>query len=144
VKHYTILFELRSPRYPKRLKIEIRREQQESDYQEKIAFSRFSTRQVVLKAHTLDQSMKNKIDAFLNRAEIRDCFDIEFLLRRGVALPFKDPGPNLAFQKKLDHLTERDFKVKLGSILESDLRKYYVRDKFSYLKEKLASIALKP
>jgi len=144
VKHYTILFELRSPRYPKRLKIEIRREQQESDYQEKIAFSRFSTRQVVLKAHTLDQSMKNKIAAFLNRAEIRDCFDIEFLLRRGVALPFKDPGPNLAFQKKLDHLTERDFKVKLGSILESDLRKYYVRDKFSYLKEKLAQMVLKP
>jgi len=144
VKHCTLLFELRSPRYPKRLKIEIRREQQESDYQEKIAFSRFSTRQVVLKSHTLDQTMKNKIDAFLNRAEIRDCFDIEFLLRRGVALPFKDPGPNPAFQEKLDHLTERDFKVKLGSILESDLREYYVRDKFSYLKEKLASIVLKP
>ena len=144
VKHYTILFELRSPRYPKRLKIEIRREQQESDYQEKIAFSRFSTRQVVLKAHTLEQTMKNKIEAFLDRAEIRDCFDIEFLLRRGVELHFKDHGPFMAFQKKLDHLTERDFKVKLGSILESDLRKYYVRDKFSYLKEKLAQMVLKP
>ena len=143
VKHCTLLFELRAPRYPKRLKIEIRREQQESDYQEKIAFPRFSTRQVVLKSHTLDQTMKNKIDAFLNRAEIRDCFDIEFLLRRGVALSFKDPWPNPAFQEKLDHLTERDFKVKLGSILESDLREYYVRNKFSYLKEKLASMALK-
>jgi hypothetical protein len=143
VKHYTLLLELRSPRYPKRLKIEIRREQQESDYQEKIAFSRFSTRQVVLKSHTLDQTMKNKIDAFLNRGEIRDCFDIEFLLRRGVALHFKDYGSFMAFQKKLDHLTERDFKVKLVSILESDLREYYVRDKFSYLKEKLASMALK-
>jgi hypothetical protein len=87
--------------------------------------------------------MKNKIDAFLNRAEIRDCFDIEFLLRRGVELHFKDHGPFMAFQKKLDHLTERDFKVKLGSILESDLREYYVRNKFSYLKEKLASMALK-
>ena len=143
VKHYTILLELRSPRYPKRLKIEIRREQQESDYQEKIAFSRFSTRQVVLKAHTLEQTMKNKIEAFLDRAEIRDCFDIEFLLRRGVALHFKDHGPFMAFQKKLDQLPERDVKVKLGSILESDLREYYVRNKFSYLKEKLASMALK-
>jgi hypothetical protein len=144
VKHYTILFELRSPEYPKRLKIEIRREQKESDYQEKIAFSRFSARQVVLKAHTLEQTMENKIGAFINRGEIRDCFDIEFLLRRGVALHFKDYGAFMAFQKKLDHLTERDFKVKLGSILESDLREYYVRNKFSYLKEKLASIALKP
>jgi len=143
MKHYTLLLELRSPKYPKRLKIEIRREQQESDYQEKIAFSRFSVRQVVLKAHTLEQTMENKIDAFLNRGEIRDCFDIEFLLRRGVELHFKDHGPFMAFQKKLDHLTERDFKVKLGSILESDLREYYVRNKFSYLKEKLASMALK-
>ena len=31
--------------------------------------------------------MKNKIEAFLDREEIRDCFDIEFLLRRGVDLP---------------------------------------------------------
>jgi hypothetical protein len=143
-KHYTILFEFRSPRYPKRLKIEIQREQKESDYQEKIAFSRFSTRQVVLKAHTLEQTMENKIDAFLNRGEIRDCFDIEFLIRRGVELHFKDQGPFRAFQKKLDHLTERDFKVKLGSILESDLREYYVRHKFSYLKEKLTAMVLKP
>ena len=67
MKHYTILFELRSSRYPKRLKIEIRREWKECDYQQTIAFSRFSTRQVVLKAHTLAQSMKNKIEAFLDR-----------------------------------------------------------------------------
>ena len=40
IKHYTLLFELRSALYPKRLKIEIRRERKECDYQEKIAFSR--------------------------------------------------------------------------------------------------------
>ena len=144
VKHYTILLELRSPGYPKRLKIEIRREQKENDYQEKIAFSRFSTRQVVLKAHTLDQTMKNKIDAFLNRGEIRDCFDIEFLLRRGVELHFKAQESFLAFQKKIDRLTGRDFKVKLGSILESDQREYYVNHGFNYLKEKITSILSRP
>jgi hypothetical protein len=144
VKHYTILFEFRSPNYPKRLKIEIRREEKESDYQEKIAFSRFSTRQVVLKAHTLEQTMKNKIEAFLDRGEIRDCFDIEFLLRQGVELHLKDQRALLAFQRKLDHLTERDFKVKLGSILEGKFRDYYIRQRFGTLKEKLATMVLKP
>ena len=82
MKHHTILLELRSSLHPKRLKIEIRREVKDCDFQEKIAFSKFSTRQVLLKAHTLKQMMQNKIEAFLDRGEIRDCFDIEFLLRR--------------------------------------------------------------
>jgi predicted nucleotidyltransferase component of viral defense system len=87
IKHYTIIFEMRCHMYPRRLKIEIRRETKNCDYQDKIAFSRFATRQVVLKAHTLEQTMENKIDAFLNRNEIRDCFDIEFMLRRGIDMP---------------------------------------------------------
>ena len=142
MKRYTILFELRSARYPKRLKIEIRREWKEVDYQQTIAFSRFSTKQVLLKAHTLDQTMKNKIEAFLNRGEIRDCFDIEFMLRRGVEIPLKDKGQYIAFQKKLSRLKDIDFKVKLGSILEDDIRKYYVTQRFRLLQEKLASIVI--
>ena len=137
MKHYTILFELRSAQYPKRLKIAIGREWKECDYQQIIAFSRFSTRQVILKAHTLDQTMKNKIEAFLNRGEIRDCFDIEFMLRRGVELLFKDEGQSVAFQKKLALLKDSDFKVKLGSILENDIRDYYVTHRFRFLQEKL-------
>jgi len=101
IKHYTILYELRSALYPKRLKIKIRKKIMACDFQEKIAFSRFSTRQVLLKAHTLDQTMKNKIDAFLDRGEIRDCFDIEFLLRRGVELPLNDPKNLLTLKKRI-------------------------------------------
>ena len=142
MKHYMILFELRSTQYPKRLKIEIRREWKECDYQQNIAFTRFSTKQVLLKTHTLDQTMENKIKAFLDRGEIRDCFDIEFLLRRGVAIPFKDKKQSIAFQKKVDLLKEREFKVKLGSILEDDIREYYVTNRFRFLQEKLASISL--
>ena len=142
IKHYTLLFEFRSAAYPKRLKIEIRKEKKDCDYQEKIAFSTFSTTQVVLKAHTLDQTMKNKIEAFLDRGEIRDCFDIEFMLRRGVEIPFKDKGQYIAFQKKLTRLKDIDFKVKLGSILEDDIRKYYATQKFRFLQDKLASIIL--
>ena len=140
MKHYTLLFELRSALYPKRLKIEIRRERKDCDFQEKIAFSRFSTKQVLLKAHTLNQTMKNKFDAFLDRGEIRDCFDIEFLLRRGVELPALTNRQFNEFQKKLARFKERDFKVKLGSILENEIRKYYVEQRFGYLQEKLASM----
>jgi hypothetical protein len=137
IKHYTLLFEFRSALYPKRLKVEIRREIIDCDYQEKIAFSRFSTKQVLLKTHTLDQTMKNKIDAFLERGEIRDCFDIEFLLRRGIELPDLTGRRLVVLRQKLASFKDIDFKVKLGSILESDIRNYYIVNRFSYLESKL-------
>jgi len=144
IKYHTILFEVRSTRYPRLLKLEIRREKGDCDYEEKIAFSRFGTRQVPVKAHTLEQTMKNKISAFLDRAEVRDCFDIEFLLRRGVELPSLNPASMQRFQRQLDGLTEADYKVKLGSIVESDVREYYVSRRFAYLREKLMDLAVKP
>ena len=137
MKHYTVLFELRSAQYPKRLKIEIRRELKDWDYQQDIAFSKFSTKQVVLKTHTLDQTINNKIEAFLDRGEIRDCFDIEFMLRRGVEIPRMDEKQSIAFRKKIALLKDRDFKVKLGSILENDTRDYYIANRFRFLQEKL-------
>ena len=140
IKHYTILFDVRSTRYPRRLKLEIRRETGDCDYEEKIAFSRFGTQQVLVKAHTLEQTMKNKISAFLDRAEVRDCFDIEFLLRRGVELPSLNPASMQKFQRQLDGFTEADFKVKLGSILESDVGAYYISRRFAYLREKLRGL----
>jgi hypothetical protein len=143
IKHYTLLFEFWSASYPKRLKIEIRKEKKDCDFQDKIAFSRFSTKQVVLKAHTLDQTMKNKIKAFLDRGEIRDCFDIEFLLRRGVELPVFTDKQTIEFRKRLAGFKDIDFKVKLGSILENDIRNYYIVNRFSYLEEKLSSFLTK-
>jgi hypothetical protein len=138
-KHFILLLELRSSKYPRRLKIEIRRKIEEYDYQEKIAFSKFSTKQVLLKAHTLEQSMKNKIMAFIDRGEIRDCFDLEFLLRKGIELPVMDKKQLLAFNKKISRLRDADYKVKLGSILDSNIRDFYVQNKFSFLKEKLTA-----
>jgi len=140
IKRNTLLFELRSPLYPKRLKIEIRREITECDFQSKIAFSRFASKQVVLKAHTLPQVMRNKIAAFLDRGEIRDSFDIEFLLRRGVDLPDLSREQILQCKKKLAGFKDRDFKVKLGSIIEKDIRDYYISNRFSFLEERFASI----
>jgi len=140
IKHYTILFELRSAQYPKRLKIEIRRELKDWDYQQDIAFSKFSTKQVVLKTHTLDQTINNKIEAFLDRGEIRDCFDIEFMVRRGVEIPLKEEKESIAFRKKITNLKKIDFMVKLGSILEDDTREYYVTHRFRFLEDILTSL----
>lgn len=138
-KQHTLLVELRSAGYPRRLKIEIRRAVEDCDFQEMIAFSRFATKQVALKAHTLNQTMKNKVKALFDRGEIRDAFDIEFLLRRGIELPAEIGKETGRLLKKLDGFKDRDFKVKLGSILEAEVRKYYVEQKFSYLKERLAA-----
>ena len=143
IKHFTLLLELRSTEYPKRLKIEIRRELKECDYQNKIAFSRYSTRQVLVKAHTLEQTMKNKIQAFLDRGEIRDCYDIEFLIRRGVNLPVESDREVANLQKKIAGFKDIDFRVKLGSILEKDFRSYYNENKFSFLEEKLTAMISK-
>ena len=143
IRRYTILFEFRSALYPKRLRIEIRRERKDCDYEKKIAFSTFSTKQVILNAHTLDQTMKNKVAAFLDRGEIRDCFDIEFLLRRGVELPVLAGKQSIEFREKLAGFKDRDFKVKLGCILENDFRNYYIVNRFRYLEEKLGLLATK-
>ena len=140
IKHFTLLLELRTVSYPKRLKIEIRREIREIDFQEKIAFSRFTTKQIVLRAITLEQAMKNKFNAFMDRGEIRDGFDIEFLLRKGIALPEMSSSLAKKFIKKIERLNKMDFKVRLGSIIEKEIREYYVTRKFDYLKEKLGVI----
>lgn len=137
LKYSTLICEVRSSRSPKRLKIEVRRAHRDLDYQEKIAFSRFSTLQILVKALTLEQSMQNKVAAFLDRAEIRDCFDIEFLLRRGVQLPALDKAAMEKFKKKLQGFKPNDLKVKLGSIVEEDIRRYYISHGMAYLQEKI-------
>ena len=137
MKHFTILIEIRSGGFPKRLKIEIRKEIRDWDFQEKIAYSKFSNKQVVLRAHTLEQTMKNKIAALLERDEVRDGFDIEFLLRQGISLPDLPDADRTKMIARLDEFKANDFKVKLGSVLEKDIRDYYIENKFNYLKQKL-------
>jgi predicted nucleotidyltransferase component of viral defense system len=140
IKHFTLLFEIRSSRYPRRLKIEIRKEIKDWDFQEKIAYSKFSACQVLLKAFTLEQTMKNKIAALMARNEIRDAFDIEFLLRQGISLPELTKSQISSLIKKIDSYKPRDFKVKLGSVLETDIRQYYISNQFQFLKQKLQNL----
>lgn len=139
IKHFTLLFEIRSAHFPKRLKIEIRKEIQDWDFQEKIAYSKFSTKQVALKAHTLEQTMKNKIAALMERGEIRDGFDIEFLLRQGIPLPELTKNEISKLINRIHAFKAKDFKVKLGSVLEGDIRKYYIENGFNFFRQKLHS-----
>jgi len=136
IKYHTLLFEMRSPSYPKRLKIEIRRMMKKCDLQERIAFSKYSNLQVILKAHTLEQTMKNKVEAALERKEIRDCFDIEFILRKGVPLT-ADKEQLAGLTRLIDSFGEKDYKVTLGSVLEAETRSYYVKNGFGFLAEKI-------
>jgi len=54
-KYYTLLFEIKKAPYLRKLKIEIRKENKESDFQETIAYSPYSNQQVLLKSFTLGQ-----------------------------------------------------------------------------------------
>jgi predicted nucleotidyltransferase component of viral defense system len=136
-KHFTMLFEIRSQDYPKRLKIEIRREVKECDYMDRIAFSKYSTKQVVLRTHTLEQTMQNKVEALSQRQEIRDGFDIEFLMQRGIDLPQLQKNQVLKIKKIVEGFSDKEFKVTLGSVLESEIRNYYINNRLNYLSEKL-------
>ena len=77
--------------------------------------------------------MKSKIAAFLERKEIRDVFDMEFLFKRGV--PLNAPPDTLSkIAKQIEALKTQDYTVKLGSLLEDDQRKYYAAENFKILK----------
>jgi ribosomal protein L9 len=77
--------------------------------------------------------MASKIAAFLDRKEIRDVYDMEFLLKRGVAPDAKDEDLKQIL-KNIDSFTKRDYTVKLSSLLEETQRKYYVTENFKLLK----------
>lgn len=133
-KFYTLLFELKSEDYPRSLKVEIRKSAPKGIRTEQaIAYSRYSDLQVLVRVVSLTDMMRFKADAFLERGEIRDVYDMEFLLKRGVVLDLpKDKLRQLL--KKIDSLKRRDYTVKLGSLLEEPQRRYYMSENFKLLK----------
>jgi predicted nucleotidyltransferase component of viral defense system len=132
-KFNTLLFEIKSKDYPRSLKIEIRKETKKITVEQAIAYSKYSNTQVFLGIVSLKDMMTAKIEAFLQRREIRDVFDIEFLFKKGVPL---DASPEILRRilKEIDRLTKKDYTVKLSSILEPQERQYYTRENFKILK----------
>lgn len=135
-KKFTLLFELKSPLVNRSLKIEIRKEQQNFEWERKIAFSGFTNKQVMVKGLTLSQMMENKFEALLSRKIIRDAFDIQFMLMRGVELP-ADKNKLQQALEVINNFKEQDYKVTFGSILDASDRKYYLETRFNLLKEEL-------
>jgi predicted nucleotidyltransferase component of viral defense system len=135
-KFFTLLFELRSPGAPRRLKLEIRRRIPQCETEEKIAFSPHGTTQVLVTGMTLAQMLRNKVEALLDRKEIRDAFDLEFLLRRGVSLEASAEQARRMVQI-LKRFRPQDYRVTLGSLLEPADRAYHQTHQFAYLAERI-------
>ena len=132
-KFHTLLFEVRSAEYPRHLKIEIRKQEIKTRLEQNIAFSKHSTVQVLVKTPSLADMMSAKVAALLDRREIRDAFDIEFLLKRGVSLA-DDRKILEGLLKNINSFSKNDYTVKLGSLLEPSIRKHYVSRNFTFLK----------
>lgn len=139
IKHKTYLYEFRSPDYPRSLKIEIRKENRAVAIESSIAYSPNSNLQVLLNTISLKDMMAAKIAAFIDRKEARDCFDMEFMLRKGIPLeaPANDLKKVLAGIKELG---PKDFSVKLGSLLAPKERAYYNKEKFKFLEAQINEV----
>jgi predicted nucleotidyltransferase component of viral defense system len=135
-KFYTILIELKTPRYLRSLKIEIRKEVGKFRTEQAIAYSCYSTLQVLMKTVSLPDMMASKVNAFLNRKEIRDVYDLEFLVKRGVPLNLPEQQRKDVLEE-INKLTKRDYTVKLGMLLEEEQRNYYRTENFKILKAAL-------
>lgn len=136
-KHYSILIEIQRAKGAPKVKIEIRKKRASPGAsEEKIAFSPHFPTQVLVRGFTLNQMFKNKVEALIDRGEIRDAFDLEFLARKGVSVDLTESKKN-EIVRKLKGFKKADFDVKLGSIVLPDLRDYYRKNRFRYLEEKL-------
>jgi len=131
-KFYTMLFEIKSKNYPRSLKIEIRKKVEKVKTEFSIAYSQYSNIQVLVRTPSLQEIMSSKIEAFLNRREIRDVFDIEFLLKKGIDLR-ASKGKLEKLLQGINSLSTKDYSVKLSSILEPEERKYYTKENFKIL-----------
>ena len=104
---------------------------------EKIAFSPHFPIQILVRGFTLQQMLQNKIASLLSHGEIRDAFDVEFFVRKGIDVNLPEVEKKKVL-KKLKGFKKRDFDVKLGGILQPELRDYYRRKRFAYLEEKFS------
>ena len=140
-KFHTLVFELKSHTYPRSLKLEIRRQVKKINVEQLIAYSKYANTQVFLKAVSLSDMIASKLEAFLDRQEIRDAFDMEFLLKKGVPLQASDDTRRQVLTR-INAFSRKDYTVKLGSLLEKEQRQYYAVENFKILKGALELLAL--
>jgi len=134
-----MIFEIKSKEYSRALKIEIRKKSNKYKTDLSIAYSKYSNIQVFVRTLPLNEVMRSKIEAFLKRKEIRDVFDIEFLLKKGIEIKASSEEIK-ELLKSILLLKKKDYLVKLGSILEPEQRKYYTKENFKILVSQLKSL----
>ncbi len=131
-KFHTVLFEIRSNRYPRSLKIEIRKESKHILPEQAIAFSVFSNTQVLLNVVSLKDMMTSKLATLADRKEIRDAFDAEFLLKKGIRFEASE-SQLMKARDTIRAFKKHDYIAKLGSLLEVEYRRYYASKNFTML-----------
>jgi predicted nucleotidyltransferase component of viral defense system len=139
-KHFTMLFEIRSAGYPRSLKIEIRKGPKLLSTEQAIAFSVYASTQVKLNVLSLKEMMSAKIAALLERRQIRDAFDMEFFLRKGIRLDIDGKQAKKALGV-IEGFKKNDYKVVLGVLLDGKERAYYSKEGFKLLRGALSEIA---
>lgn len=135
-KFYTLIIELKSLDYPRSLKVEMRKNIDIDATEQAIAYSPFSSVQVLVRTIPLQDMMRSKIAAFLQRKEIRDVYDLEFLVKKGLNVKISPEKANQVLAD-INGLTRQDYNVKLSSLLEADRRAYYRTNNFKILKAHL-------
>lgn len=141
-KFYTMIFEIKSKDYPRALKIEIRKKTGEFKTEMAVAYSKHVEMQVLVRCLSLKEVMRSKIETFLDRKEIRDVFDIEFLVRKGIKIEASSDEIRRLIDRILS-LKKSDYTVKLGSIIEPADRRYYTKENFKILISKLKELSEK-
>jgi len=141
-KKNTILIELSSMQSPRKLKVEINKVRMIKSWKREIAWSPFSSLQVLVNTVALEEMAQMKVNALLDRKEIRDAYDLEFLVKKQVHIP----GDAVCLKKVLSVIQgfgHQDFSVKLGSIVEEEKRRYYIDNHFmvltTYLDERISA-----
>lgn len=142
-KFHTLVIELKSPDYPRSLKLEMRKGVKMTKTERAIAYSRHSSVQVYVRTIPLPEMMTSKIDAFLQRKEIRDVYDLEFLVKKGVTADISPENADRILTA-IAALTRQDYNVKLCSLLETDQRPYYRQNNFRILKSHLGKVTCLP
>ena len=137
-KHFTLLYEFRGKTSPRKLKIEIRKELLKKGIEDQIAYSTNASKQVLVRALSLTESARRKLEAIRSRDEVRDYFDLEFLLRKGVDAGFTDSDRS-RIRARISRFRKSDITSVLGALLAKDLRDYYAKNGFAYLLEKISA-----
>ncbi len=131
-KSQTFSFQIKSGKFPGNLKVKIQKQKRRIITAKAIAYSKHSNAQVFLKVASLEEVIQAKISSLLEKGQIWECFDIEFLLKKG--MPLKISRQRLRkITKIIDAFTKKDFSSKLSSLLEKEEKGYYIKENFKIL-----------